>query len=1016
MRYTALILLIILFSFSISAQTPKTDITENNNSETKTEIKTEDANPISPDERAELEKAIALPNAAERISALRKFITAHPESREKTRALELIVGARAEIAAEKLRLSETEEGVKLFKLAVKEAPTPVSDKLFSGVLLQIPTNVFLRGERGAAFDIAELIEQKIGDNPKQILGLATFYLGIEYAAAARKLAEKAIALDSASAPAFQTLGLAYRIGFNLPKAEESYTKALELDPNSIVSKRSLAEMKRASGKTKEAAKLYREILEKDASDLTAKTGLILSLFDSGSRTEAEKLMAAEIAANDKNVPLLVGAAYWYATQNNGEKAVELATQALKVEPRYTWGYIALARGFMKQNNPLAAESALLTARQFGDFPTISYELALAQNAAGFYKEAAEELKKTFTIEDGKVVASLGGRVAAEGDNFVELLSLERKAGIFEPNAANDLATAEKLKALLQFENKLNAAAVDEFELSEAAEDFARGEDGMKTHRSLYVANQLLEKKKALPKALELTQNAVGGVEAAIKVSSPSSAVLAEELYEARNLAKTKGQNVIVPEIPPATLSKIIRGRIEETAGWALFEQGKYQESLDKLNLSASILPKDSVWWRSVLWKRGQVLTAVEKREEALDSYLKSYASEIANSEPGVGKKLVVEALYKELNGSLDGLEEKLTTAPKPAANTSSVFTKKSEANESTGSSNKPKKNIPKIVPIAEPTNKSVVKSEVNKSIQSETVLDKTIENPVDSSMNPANTEILVKPPTVSNDVLNKKENSENPETSSTNSETNVVTKTAENPETVPTPVPTVDIVTNPELPPAVTSAESTDLKKSVIVTDNLEKNAPVNETQNSLFPPIIITPKSERKISKKPVEKTENTSSIKNTPANQEITNESNTTENSESTEQTKTPEKKSAANSSLIDSGAGRPRVIVEEMPTTEPAVTSNCEITVSQKVVSIIRDGGSIGILISLKDGSDVGKTTYSSSSPADIQIGYEPEVGGITGQGFFLIKSISDKKGKFTATFNTPCGAKEILVKVR
>lgn len=997
MRYTALLILIILFSFPLLAQTPETDATppENNNSETKTEIIKDDTEQPSVDENAALEKesfekAVAVSDAAGRISALQKFIANFPESVEKTRALELIVGARAEIAAEKLRLSETAEGIELFKLAVREAPTPVSDKLFSGILLQIPTNVFLRGERVGAFDIAKIIEGKIGDNPKQLLGLATFYLGIEYSTAARQLAEKALALDPESAPAFQTLGLAYRVGFNLPKAAESYEKALELDPDSAISKRSLAEMKRALGETATSARLYRELLEKDSSNVTAKTGLILSLFNNGDVAEAETLMTEELQTNPKNVPLLVGASYWYATRNNGEKAIDLATQALKIEPRYTWGYIALARGYMKQNKPLAAESALIAARQFGNFPTISYEIALAQNAAGFYKEAAEELKKAFTIEDGKIVASLGGRVVAEGDNFIELLSLERKAGIFESNSANDLETAETLKKLLVFENKLDTPTASEFELAEAAENFAIGEDAMKTHRHLFVANRLLEKKKALPKALELTRSAVGGVESALKVSSPSAAVLADELYETRTLAKTKGQNVVVPDIPAAILSRIIRGRIEETAGWTFYEQSEYEKSLAKLNLAMSILPKDSAWWRSALWKRGQVLSALEKPKEALDSYIQSYASEIATGEGSTSKQIVVEALYTELNGSLDGLKERLAAAPKPSTDSTSVFFKKNIPQEKSETPQNSGETIPKIVPVSETNTTTNIDSAEGKTISDE--------------------------PKTSADVIDEKKNSDNPTTENLEiTSTQDVTK----PKVEPTPVPSVTVVSNPELPP-VTTDDSTDPKKPTVITEdftNADPSKSDSETSNqsSIFSPIIIAPKQNPDKNNLPVEETENNNSAENKNANQ------NPLESSV-TDKPKIRPKITSSNVSLIDLGATRPRIVQEKNQPeninkpVESNVYSECKITVSQEVVSIPGDGGSVGILIGLADGNDINKIRFSSSSPEDIQIAYEPENGSIDGQAFFVIKSVSPNKGAFTTTFDTPCGKKEILVKVR
>ncbi|MDQ3635347.1 MAG: hypothetical protein M3405_12695 [Acidobacteriota bacterium] len=959
MRYTALVLIITLFSFTLFAQTPTTNISENTNSKIKTKPK-----PTKKDEKAELEKAIALTNATERIAALQKFIIDYPESEEKFRALELIVSARAEIAAEQLRLSQTEKGIELFKLAVREAPTPVSDKLFESIILQIPTNVYLRGERIAAFDIAKLIEEKIGDNPKQILGLATFYLGIEYSTAARELAEKAIALEPESAVAYQTLALANRIGFNLPKAEEAYTKALELNPDSVVSRRSLAEMKRAMGKPDEAITLYREVLKKNEKDAAAKTGWILSLFDSGRRAEAEAEMKKELAANPKNVPLLVGAAYWYATKNNGEKAVELATQAVKIEPRYTWGYIALARGYMKQNDPLAAESALLAGRQFGNFPTISYELALAQSAAGFYKEAAEELKQTFTIENGKVVASLGGRVVAEGDNFIELLSLERKAGIFEATAANDLETAEKLRALLEFENKLDAELLDEPELAKAAEKFAQGNDAMKTHRDLYAANRLLDKKAALPKALELTKTAVGGVESAINAPNPTTAVLADELYEARTLAKSKGQSIAVPDIPTSTLSKIIRGRIEETAGWTFYNQGNYEESLNKLNLAMSILPKDSAWWRSVLWKRGMVLTALEKPEAALDSYIKSYASEIANGEPSSGKKIVVEALYQKINGNLDGLEDKLSAPPAAASDKKTVFVNKSVTDEKPVTSQKSNKPIPKNVPIAKtpvetPSNKREIKTVSEKVPEQENPAEK-IEQVDDLMANPA--EVAV-----------------NSETTSIKSE--VTSKTS------PSPI----------------LNESTDAKKLIadtakpptVISSATEKTD--EETTNALFEPIVINvPKTDIGTSKKADKQI--TENLKDNAVINKIDSE------------------EKAKTTSTDETGITRLRVIISDEDKQNAAEITECKIIVSQEIVSIINNGGNLGVLVGLKDRNDPKNIKAVSSSPEDIEVIYDPEVGGVDGQAFFLIKSVSTKTGAFMVAFDTPCGKKEIVVKVR
>jgi hypothetical protein len=168
----------------------------------------------SGNEKEEFEKAVAIASAPERIAALQKFTNDFPKSEQKTRALELIVSARAEIAEQKLTLSETEEGIKMFLLAASEAPKPISEELFAKVVLQLPTNLFYRGQPKAAFEVAKIIAEKVDGNPRQMLALGTFYLGVESAADAKGLAEKVLAVDAAVLPvesqiaAYQMLGMA----------------------------------------------------------------------------------------------------------------------------------------------------------------------------------------------------------------------------------------------------------------------------------------------------------------------------------------------------------------------------------------------------------------------------------------------------------------------------------------------------------------------------------------------------------------------------------------------------------------------------------------------------------------------------------------------------------------------------------------------------------------------------------------------------------------------------------------
>jgi len=619
-------------------------------------------------EKEAFEKAAGQIKAADKIVELQKFVQNFPGSTDKHRASELIVVARAQSAEEKLRTGDAAGGVESFKLAVSDAPAPIGDKLFTEIILQIPGNLFFQNQRQAAAEIASLIEKKVEANAKQLLGLATFYLSIEDGDQAERLARKAVALDPTLPAAFQTLGIANRLNFDLEESANAYSKALELDAASIVSRRSLAEMQRAIGKSGEAMALYREILEKNPEDNAAQTGLILALFDAEKKSEAETEMMKALARNPNNLILLTGASYWYAAHNNGAKAVELAQKAIAVEPRYVWSYIALSRGFLQNSRFTDAERALLAARIYGRFPTLDYELATVRAAAGFYQEAARELAKSFVLKDDSITTKLGGRVEKSAKTFVELLAFERRAGIFEPLAADNLENSQKLKSLLDFYQKLESPAASDAEIAAAADKFVEGADKMKLHRQIFAADRLLEKKKALSNVTELMRAAIGGVDVALNVPGATSAVLADQLFESRAVAAAKNEIVIVPEVSRQTLSNILRGRIEEISGWALYQNDKPGEAVVRLKRAVSVLPEKSAWWRSSLWRLGAALHSDGKPREALDAYLKGYPTDA----PDAAKRIIIEGLYKELNGSLDGLDAKIGAKPESIASNFSI--------------------------------------------------------------------------------------------------------------------------------------------------------------------------------------------------------------------------------------------------------------------------------------------------------------------------------------------------------
>lgn len=611
-------------------------------------------------DQGELTAIISLP-PAERIAKLKAFIESHARSQLRARAEELIVSAHAELGDARLQAGDITAAIEQFRLAVTESPATMSDRLFDKVVAQIPVNLFVAGEHGAAFDITKLIEQRVADNPKRLLVLAGFYLNTEQADDATRVAELAVKLAPDMAAAHQALGAARHISLRLDDAASEYAKAVELDPQSARARMSLADLRRAQGKADEALAIYRALFAADASNKQARAGVVLSLFDSNRREEAERELQAALSDEPRNFALMTGAAYWYLAHGEAERAGSLAQAAVQVEPRYTWAQIALARALIADQRPLDAERVLSFARQYGRFPTLEYELANALASAGLYNEAESVLATAFKITNGQIETLLAGRVAARAENFIELLAPERRASIFEPAMAETEANARTLKALLALHQALagdNGGASEQAVVS-AARDFTAGNDAMRVFRQLYAANVLAQNRVALQTALDLTDAATSGVEAGLTLPFATVATLPDDVRGIRSDSLMSGRTAVIQSLPRSVLSGYLRGRLEDIAGWALFNQGKFADAVLRLKRAVSVLPENTAQWRGAQWHLGAAYEANGDRREALTAYLKSYD----RAKPDTARYAIISALYAKVNGSLNGLEERIGPAP-----------------------------------------------------------------------------------------------------------------------------------------------------------------------------------------------------------------------------------------------------------------------------------------------------------------------------------------------------------------
>ena len=117
---------------------------------------------------------------------------------------------------------------------------------------------------------------------------------------------------------------------------------------------------------------------------------------------------------------------------------------------------------------------------------------------------------------------------------------------------------------------------------------------------------------------------------------------------------------------------MLRGRIEDLTGLALFNQDKANDAVEHLRRAVSVAPEGTPLWRAALWHLGSALEASGRNDQALLYYIKYYVS----GKPDPVRRAVIENVYRKVNGTLDGLDDKIgpgfnppppTPAPSPSS-------------------------------------------------------------------------------------------------------------------------------------------------------------------------------------------------------------------------------------------------------------------------------------------------------------------------------------------------------------
>ena len=106
------------------------------------------------------------------------------------------------------------------------------------------------------------------------------------------------------------------------------------------------------------------------------------------------------------------------------------------------------------------------------------------------------------------------------------------------------------------------------------------------------------------------------------------------------------------------------------------------------------------------------------------------------------------------------------------------------------------------------------------------------------------------------------------------------------------------------------------------------------------------------------------------------------------------------------------RPRVTRDE----NPAPIERCSVTTSDERLTLMKNGGSLGLLVGVGSPGDIREIRAIPSSTDDLMVTREAPIAGLEDRAVFSVKAIGAKPGIYKVVFESPCGRHQITVNVR
>jgi tetratricopeptide (TPR) repeat protein len=649
----------------------------------------ESAQALSPQDA--LDRARNATTQQERINLLEKFVAANRGSTLENEARELLMREYALKGEQALREANPQLAMQAFKAALRAAPASINDKVFGQYIFPLPMAMNAFGYRVESADLMRSFESRFDTDPNRLVEIGFFYVQIEAPFEAVRVLERAVQLAPQDHRAHNSLGTAYLISLRLDDAAAEFQRAVEIDAKDEFANLNLGNLARAMSDYERAVTYYRKQIALKRDDAEAHGGLAIALLALGRDEEAapEIKRAMELAPADYR--FLTQLSFFYVARKKAVLARPLIEQAARIEPRYAWAFIAKAETDALEGKFGDALATLLSGQSHAGFATLTFELAKAFLALDGYDQVTEVMRKAFTVNsEGEFETMLGGAVKARSLRLDLLLERERQAALFlsydpttsfqyrlveavaridhyskvalaarkpaqqaaarkraRPGQAKDAAQTDDTRGATRPRRATNTPSLTEElsagrdanlpgmpELLRAITTFTTLDDGRQAFRMVWAARKLTEADLALDAAEQLARRAIAIADTATEPA---------------------GSMRDAPRLDREGRRAMFAGRAYDALGWAQFKKGNTRGAIQSLIKAVDVYPT-SLDRKTAIWHLAVATQEAGDERRALELYIASYEPE---SPTAVVRRAQIEALYKRLNGSLSGLDEKL---------------------------------------------------------------------------------------------------------------------------------------------------------------------------------------------------------------------------------------------------------------------------------------------------------------------------------------------------------------------